>query len=252
MTKTICITSMSQQYYDHVGKACIETFSQFWPRDITLYVYNENIENPKKKSRVEFIPWSVLEADYNKFVSRTENAGAIKFAKKGYSIIHAMKNLRCDRLIWIDADTYTTKPIHPQLISLLNPSDALSSHFGVLHNWPSEQDPDRLSFSCETGFFILNKTHTLFQNFCSRYEQYYQLDLGYALRRFYDGEVYGAVLKEMISNGAKVVELNLDQTTKTPIPRSILGEYLIHMKASAKDNRTNNDILKSLNLKESN
>ena len=160
MTRTICITSMSQKYYDHVGKACIETFSQFWPQDITLYVYNEDIAIPKKTQRVEFIPWSVLSDDYNKFVNRTENEGAIKFAKKGYSIIHAMRNLRCDRLIWIDADTYTTKPIHTQLISLLSPSDVLSSHFGVLHEWPSDQDPNRLSFSCETGFFILNKTHS--------------------------------------------------------------------------------------------
>ena len=248
MTKIACITSMSQEYYDHVGQSCIETFTAFWPDNITLYVYNESIGKPRKKKRVEYMPWECVEQDYNKYAERTENKGAVKFAKKAYPIIHAMKNIDCDRLIWLDADSYTTRPINPQLLSLISPDDVLSTHFGVKHTWPSDSDPNRKSFSCETGFFVLNKKHPMFKDFAKRYEEYYTHDLGYSLRRFYDGEVYGAVVAEMVAKGAKVLDLNPDHEIKSPIPRSVIGEYISHMKAGIKDTMSNDKILNGLKL----
>jgi len=249
MSKIVCITSMSQEYYDHVGMSCIETFIEFWPDNIELYVYNEDIAKPRKKKRVHYVSWDTVSEMHNRYAERTENKGAVKFAKKAYPIIHAMKNIECDRLIWLDADSYSTRKINLQLLELISPIDVLSTHFGVKHHWPSEADPNRMSFSCETGFFMLNKTHPMFSAFANRYEEYYEKDLGYNLRRFYDGEVYGAVVNEMSDAGVKMLDLNPNHEIKSPIPRSVIGEYISHMKAGLKDSMSNEKILENLDLK---
>lgn len=248
MTKYACITSVSQAYYDHCGQACIESFSQHWPDDITLHVYNEDIEKPKKKKHVEYIPWNQL-TEFPEFANRHDNRNVVKFAKKAFSIIHAMENIDCDRLIWLDADTITVRPTNDTFLKLISPDDALSTHFGVKHSWPSDTDPHRLSFSCETGFFIVNKRHPKFPQFANRYKEFYMKDLGLNLRRFYDGEVYGAVVAEFASRGVKMMDLNPDPFIKTPFPHSVLDPYIKHFKAGRKDGVTNDQLLSDLNIK---
>jgi hypothetical protein len=132
------------------------------------------------------------------------------------------------------------------LLNLLSDDEVLSSHYGVKHNWPSETDPDRISFSCETGFFVVNRNHPMFQTMADRYREYYVKDLGALLRRFYDGEVYGAVVAEMEVLGAELMELNPGQKHKTPIPRSIMSPYIKHYKAGAKESYTSESLLEEL------
>lgn len=249
MTKYAAITSVSQDYYDHCGKACIESFSAFWPEDIELYVYNEDMEKPKKKKHVTYVPWSELK-DFPAFAARTENGHVVKFAKKAFSIIHALENIQCDKLIWIDADTVTTREVPKMFLDMIAPDDVLSTHFNVRHPWPSDTDPSRMSISCETGFFIFNKNHPMAGKMAARYKEYYMKDLGYNLRRFYDGEVYGAVAQEMVREGVKMLDLNPDIDIKTPMPRSLIAPYINHMKAGRKDGATNEQLMKSLNLPE--
>lgn len=245
MTKFACITSVSQQYYDHCGQACIESFQAYWPKDIELHIYNEDMARPPKGKRTNYVPWKFLK-DFPEFASRTENGHVIKFAKKAYSIIHAFEYLNVDRIIWLDADTVTTREIPTHFLELISPDDVLSTHFGVKHHWPSDDEPNRQSFSCETGFFIANKRHPMFRQMSARYKQYYNEDLGYNLRRFYDGEVYGAVVAEMQQQGAKLLDLNRDHEIKTPIPRSVIAPYITHFKAGRKDSVTNAELLKNL------
>ena len=239
---------MNQAYYDHCGKAFIETFRMFWPDEIHLYVYNEDMINPKKRKFVSYIDWSELGQDYLDFNSRNENSRVQQFAKKAFPIIHAMENIDCDHLIWIDSDVACTANMHHLILDMLTPKDVLSTHYGVKHPWPTDDEPDRLSFSCETGFFIVNKRHSLFPKMAARYKEYYVKDLGRDLRRFYDGEVYGAVVAEMQQDGAKLMELNDSYDVRTPIPRSVMAPYISHYKAGEKDNHSNESILEALNI----
>jgi len=251
MTHYAVITSLNQEYFDHCGRACLETFSRFWPDDITLHVFNEDMVKPQKYKKVNYINWKVLGAEYTDFVSRTENSKVIQFSKKAFPIIWAFDNIPCDRLIWLDADVATKRDMSVQLLDLLSNPETLSTHYGVKHPWPSEENPDRVSFSCETGFFILNKTHRMFPEFAKIYKKYYTKDLGYNLRRFYDGEVYGAVVAELEEKGAAMFELNPGQKHKTPIPRSVMAPYIQHYKAGAKDGINNETILNSIEEEES-
>jgi hypothetical protein len=246
MKKFACVTSMNQAYYEKCGRACIESYGANWPADIQLYVYNEDMIDPPRHRWVTYMPWD-LGKDYDDFFARTTGSRTLQFAKKAFSVMHAMENLDCDRLIWIDADVMSTYPVNYHLLNLLSDDQVLSAHYGVKHNWPSQTDPDRISFSCETGFFVVNRNHPMFETMAARYREYYTSDLGIHLRRFYDGEVYGSVVAEMESQGAKLMELNPGQQHKTPIPRSVMAPYIKHYKAGAKESYTSESLLKELN-----
>lgn len=235
MNKTYAvITSMDETYFQKCGRACIESFAQ-WPKDVHLYVFDEGIVDPPKRKWVTYLPWSNLGPDFDSFLNRGHGDRTITFAKKAFSILAGLDQIRADRIIWLDADVVTTFAVNTQLLDMITPNHVLSTHFGVVHPWPSEDNPNRMSFSCETGFFILNTKHAKFKTFADRYREYYNSDLGYNLRRFYDGEVYGAVIAELESKGVKMMELNPGQKHRTPIPRSVLAPYIMHYKAGAKD-----------------
>lgn len=229
------ITSMDEAYYQKCGRACIESFGAYWPKDIPLYVFDEGIVDPPKNKWTTYLPWFNLGPEFFEFCKKEYTNRTITFAKKAYSIIAGMQKIDVDRLIWLDADVVTQFSINEQLLDFITPDNVLSTHYGVKHEWPSEDDPNRISFSCETGFFILNRRHKSFKNFVGRYQEYYNTGEGLKLRRFYDGEVYGAVVEEFENKGAAMLELNPGYRHKTPIPRSIMAPYIMHYKAGAKD-----------------
>jgi hypothetical protein len=232
--KYVAITSMNHEYFNHSGRAMIKSFSSRFDEEVPLYIYNEDFHSIKFKN-TKLMGWH-LGDDYEKFQERwVSNSKIQNFAKKAFSIIHAMNNVDCDRLIWFDADIIIDKKIPMQLLELITPIDVLSTHYGVLHEWPSVTDPYRQSFSCETGFFILNKRHKKFTDFRDLYTNMYVNDMHTKIRRFYDGEVYGESARILEESGTKMLDLNPGNIHKTPIPRSILAPYISHHKAGLKD-----------------
>jgi cellulose synthase/poly-beta-1,6-N-acetylglucosamine synthase-like glycosyltransferase len=192
-----------------------------------LYVYNED-NFTIKVDTVTSVGWK-LGTEYEKFQKRHSNERVKVFAKKAFSIIHAMEHLNYDKIIWLDADTIISDDIPMQLIDLISPNDVLSTHFSVWH------EKDKINYhSCETGFFILNKTHPSYQEFCNTYKDIYVNDKTETLRRFYDGEVYGKTVEIMESQGHKMLNLNPNRY-KTPISRSVLAPYITHYKAGLKN-----------------
>lgn len=222
------ITSMNLAYYEKSGKAMISTFLKHWQKDINLFVYNEDDFYITEKP-LTCMGWDLGE-EYNKFQERHSNTRVKTFSKKGFSIIHAMENIDCDRLIWIDADTVIKEPLSQQVMEKIFSPKLLSVHFSVWHT-----KNDTLYHSCETGFFVLNKTHKGYSDFCQTYKDIYVNDKDSDLRRFYDGEVYGKTVELMSEKKFKMLNLNPKQH-KTPIPRSILSPYIEHHKAGLKDN----------------
>lgn len=242
------ITSMDNAYYNKVGRACIESFGAHWPKDIMLHVYDEGIVDAPKRKWIEYRAWDELGENFKNFCQRDINSRIQTFAKKAFSVIAGLRTIDVDRLIWLDADVITTYSINPQLLDMITPESVLSTHYGVQHEWPSDEDPERISFSCETGFFVVNRRHPQFESFVNRYEQYYMDNIGENLRRFYDGEVYGAVVREFEINGSKMMELNPGLKHKTPIPRSIMAPYIMHYKAGAKDPYDSQQLLEKHNI----
>lgn len=231
--KYAAITSMDINYFNHCGKSMLYSYKRHWSGLVPLFLYNEDNFHHKVKT-IRNLGWD-LGSEYEDFQERhKDNKKITTFSKKGFSIIHAMENLNCDKLIWLDADVIiqTTPPI--MFFDLIAPDDVLSTHFSVWHKWPSDDEPNREMHSCETGFFILNKKHPLFEEFLQTYKDIYVNDKSDVLRRFYDGEVYGKTVEIMQEKGAKMMNLNPGKH-KTPIPRSVMAPYINHYKAGLKD-----------------
>jgi len=220
-------TSMDRKYYDHCGKAMLESFRLNYPK-MEINLYNEGGFKPEI-DKCNLMGWN-LGLAYLDFVKRhSKNKKVVTFAKKGFSIIDAMNNIECDRLVWLDADSIIRMPIHSQLINLMCPSDTLSAHFKVRHV------KNEITYtSCETGFFILNTTHPNFDDFKNIYTNIYHKDESSNLRRFYDGEVYGETVVRLEDKGIKMMDLN-PGPHKTPISRSLIAPYFQHFKAGLKD-----------------
>ena len=215
------ITSMNEKYYHKCGKNMLDSCSKNL-KEFSLYVYNEDF-NPEHN--VILMDWNLGE-EYNKFNQRWPKKSAVsKFGKKGFSIIHAMNNIDCDFLIWLDADCVVEQPITQEFLETLVSDKFLSSHFSVYH----EANGKRYH-SCETGFFILNKNHKKFDKFKEIYTSIYVNDDSKNLRRFYDGEVYGETVNRL--DGPCMNNLNPGQH-KTPMPRSVLKGYVSHYKGKS-------------------
>lgn len=240
MKEYAAITSMDQTYYNKCGKLMLLSYKRHCEKLFPLYVYNEDDFDIPIKG-ISCLGWN-LSKEFQKFQKRHKNNKVRTFSKKGFSVIDAMQNLKCDRLIWFDADILFRASIPMPLLDLMSPEDTLSTHFSVWHNWPSKEDPNRLAHSCETGFFIINKNHPGFREFMDTYTDIYYHDKTKNLRRFYDGEVYGKTVEAMQVKGYRTINLNPGEH-KTPIPRSVLAPYLQHYKGGAKDSmiQQNND-----------
>jgi hypothetical protein len=223
----VAFTSMDEKYYNHCGKAMLQSYKANLSDLMPMYVYNEDDFQIKVKT-VMCKGWN-LGKKYKEFQDRHNNERTKTFAKKGFSIIDATNSIDADRLVWFDADTIIKSRPPLQLFELIAPDDVLSTHFSVWHNHEG-----KTYHSCETGFFILNKQHPGFNDFKRTYADIYYNDKTEGLRRFYDGEVYGKTVELMEAQGHKMLNLNPNRY-KTPISRSVVAPYITHFKAGVKE-----------------
>lgn len=234
--KIALMTSFNQAYYDSYGKYLVNSFIKYWPKEVTLHVYNEDMDFITKASNIKPMGFN-LGKNYEEFVTRPHKPRIKIFAKKAFSWLHACKNIDADRIIWIDSDCQTIKTVPLSFLESIVPDDKLTAHMGIWY-WDKKTRDGIVKLTdpiyCpETGFNVINKNHALFKDFIECYENYYMSDKGTELRRFYDNDVFGAVVKSLPEK--YFVELNPD-SHKTPMRRTILGEYFEHYKGKVKKN----------------
>ena len=225
----VFFTSMDKKYYDHCGKLMIESFEKNLSQH-KLHVYNENFV---PNNNVILMDWN-LGAEYQMFCQKWPAKSTVaKFAKKGFSVIHAMNNIDCDFLIWLDADTIVKETFDKKLYDIILNEKNISTHLSVWHEYNGKE-----YHSCETGFFVLNKNHKNFKKFKNEYTKIYVNEDTDNLRRFYDGDVYGEVVNRL--GNKHMNNLNPSSKYKTPMKRSVLKDYLSHYKGKSTKNQTFN------------
>jgi hypothetical protein len=89
----------------------------------------------------------------------------------------------------------------------------------------------------ETGFYITNTRHYYFEDFVNRYREYYVRGYGAELRRFYDGDVFGAVVNEFQKHGNIFNDLG-NRKHNTIFKHTVLAEYMTHYKGKVKKSDT--------------
>jgi len=223
------ITSFNQKYYDILGKDSVESFLNLWPKEIPITCYVEEFEiTDFHDNRLIQVGFEQLSPAFKTF-SETQKSKTVKFAKKAFSIIHAMEHIDTDVLIWVDADTITIDKIPLDFLKSLI-GDKLSCHLGVRYTeleGNSKFKPGDF-YCCETGFFMLNKNHRDFEKFKNRYTEIYNMVNVPHLRRFFDGDVYGSVINELI-DPKDYNDINLENI-RTCFDKSVLGQYINHYK----------------------
>jgi hypothetical protein len=233
------ITSFNKTYYNNIGKDCVDTWLEYWPRELSLTCYVEEFsldDNP----RIKQIDFSQLGKDYETF-QHTKSIGGQerKFAKKAFSFIHSLHNSVADRIIWLDADVISTAKFPMDILKSILSDDVLSTHMGVTYHETKSGIAGRW-FVPETGFFAVNTRHEKFETFKKLYTERYTSHNKEGLRRFFDNDVYGWAIEE---TNAKCLDLcaKFKKPYKTPIKHTVLGPYMHHYKAKSKKDYASGD-----------
>lgn len=225
------ITSFNQLYYDLIGKDCVSSFLKHWPAELSLTCYVEEFRMPEH-DRIRQIDFSKLDPDYKRYqLEPGLNQSMKKFAKKAYSVMHAMHHSTAEWIVWLDADVITTQSLPIELLQRVLRPGHLAAYMGVKYNTDKSGKISGDWLIPETGFFAVNPHHEDFDTFRAEYCRRYR-ERDYAdLRRFYDNDVFGAAL--LTVPDAQVFDLceQFGKSYKTPLRHTILGDHLIHYKA---------------------
>jgi len=224
------ITSMNQRYYDLIGKDCVESFLKHWPQSLKLTVYVEEMALADN-DRIKQISFTELEEDYVAFQEDPNcNQSEKKFAKKAYSIMHAMNNSKSDWIVWLDADVVSIADIPEGLWKALLDPQHLSLYMGVTYT-SDKSGNQGLWLVPETGVFAVNTRHPGFEKLRDEYCRRYRERDRSGLRRFYDNDVLGVAVQAVPEATHRDICAGFLKPYKTPLPHTVLGEYLIHYKA---------------------
>jgi hypothetical protein len=224
------ITSFDKRYYDLIGKDCVSSFLKFWDPQFSLTCYTEGFKlDPHERiKQINFdqevdVEYARLQADTNYGVQ------VKKFSKKAFSVIHAMYHSTADWVLWLDADVVSTQSVPAFLIADCMRDEDLSMYMGVTYTTDKSGNPGSWLVP-ETGVFAVNTRHAKFETFRNEYRRRYVERDHADLRRFYDNDVFGAAINLV---DAPVYDLceGFAKPYKTPLPHTVLGEYLIHYKA---------------------
>lgn len=158
MSLTVC-TGWSPAGYREYGMRFAETFDRYWPKDVELVVYGEELCTlPRGSFRllseipgcVEFIerhkadplkngrapPPGVMWKASELAAGYSFKWDAVKFSRQGFIPLDAMDHCTTDFLCWLDADVVTFKPVPPKAIEQLLPWGISIAYLGREPKWP--------------------------------------------------------------------------------------------------------------------
>jgi hypothetical protein len=127
------VTSFSPEGYQLYGRRMLETFDQFWPKAVTLYVYYEGEKPSDASPRAEWLP---LDADEDRAAFMATHADhptdynlqPVKFSHKVFAVTSAPRDT--DWLIWLDGDIETTSFITHRFLNAILPDDIVAAYMG--------------------------------------------------------------------------------------------------------------------------
>ncbi len=233
------ITTYNKKYYDICGKKMIESFIEYWPKDVHLYCYYQEQEPEIFADNVHYVDLYAENPALKKFVDANKDdivkcgmidgsynfqRDGVKFSHKVFAQTHSIRRTTADVLLYLDADTYTHTTPNLDYIDSILPEDHLCTYFG------------RPKLYDETGFYMHNAKH------------YKAVVWSEALEKIYtSGELWTYPLQvdcyTMYAGRQKFIEepqLDLVEHhgklgKKHPFVNSPLGEFLDHLKGDRKE-----------------
>jgi hypothetical protein len=252
MVKFLCVTSMTDDHVSDIGKYMINSWQQFWPSNSKLIVYAENFSS-NNTDNINFLDWNeYCLTPWTNFTKKENDINSIRFAKKGYAFLDAMKRFKNNGtyIVWLDADLLFKKHVPENIITSLISDNKLISLFDLYYRlnpqYTNEQyiNPNR-KFAAESGFVLLNTNHQMYDTYINNYEMLYNSEIkDQTLTSWYDGEVVLSAAKDFLNYVEDLSLLRYTNKTQTPLNRCRLTEYMTHVKGKVKKTMKNSDFEK--------
>jgi hypothetical protein len=262
------ITSYKPGTWEQYSRKGIESMAQHFPEEIDIVVY---AEEPKPECRYDRIQWIDLNtaeprlfnfknkhkndpvangelqeipggvrrpAELQQKGGRDKNKGsylwaAVRFANKVFCVVNGVRNSKdYDYVVWIDADTFTFRPVPLSFFEKLLPQDTMVTYLGREN--PKLNDGGKYP---ECGFVGYNMRHPEIHNFVDDWENLYVTDDVFKLLEWHDSYVFWHLTKKYRQE--KNIQVNdigywIGVKGHHVFVNSELGLYMDHMKGKRK------------------
>jgi len=195
------ITSYKPGTWNEYAKRAVDSVLEHWPADTDVAVYheaqaqdifdhprvqwldahevqpalldfkNKHKDDPIANGEIEEIPNGVRRPGPMP-TKGSFQWNAVRFANKVFCVTHAVKSSPgYDYIIWLDADTYSFRPMPKDFLEQLLPGDTMLTYLG-------RQNPDLKDGGKdpECGFVGYNLNHPEIQNYNNEWENMYVTD----------------------------------------------------------------------------
>jgi uncharacterized Rossmann fold enzyme len=242
------ITCFGPGGWEKYARKFVSTFVEFWPKDVQLAVYYHDVDLSKisdiqhdpRISYVDLVQNDTELGDFRKKCTTPNTKGqspegynfrydALKFAHKVFAISHRTAELHEQNykgwLLWLDADTFTTKEVDHDWLKSLLPAEADIVHL-----------PRAMVPYSETSFVGFNLNRAKAKIFLADLRNLYVDGELFNYREWHDGWLFSRLLYIHNYNGVAVHSLTpkgyqgLEAFDNSPT-----GERMVHLKGARKD-----------------
>ena len=263
------ITSYKPGTWDKYAGRCVQSVLDNWP-EIDVAVYHEGPceETNKSHPRLKWIDLHAEQPALIAFKGRHKNdpvangeleeiAGgvrrpaefngsdknkgtylfdAVRFSNKVFCVVDAVRTSvgkDCDYVVWLDADTYSFRPMPRDFLESLLPADCMLTYLGREN--PAKNDGGKYP---ECGFVGYNLRHPQIENFVNDWEKIYTTDAVFKLLEWHDSYVFWHLSKiYQQQHNIKVNDIGYRKGVKGHhvFINSELGLYMDHFKGKRKN-----------------
>lgn len=240
------VTSFSQDGFYKYAKNMLESVADKWHPSLKLIAYyhdcdKETVGAMPRAKNIEYRNLNLVQdmlnyRDRMKVHDGTEGGNvpynwrldAIKWCHKVYAMTDLAfemmeKEAQAGWLIWLDADTVTTKLLKPDSFTNILPSQAELVYLG-------RKDVDY----SETSFLAFNLNYESPGFMLGDLRGCYDIGEVTSYREWHDGFIIERLLKIYIAHGMKVHNLTPNVSGLAAFANSELSEYMVHYKGNRK------------------
>ena len=242
------VTSFSADGFERYARKMLFSVIENWKDDLKLIAYyhdftDDLVEQLPKSDKIEYRNLDNIQdmKNYKQFMKLHDGTeggkipynwrmDAIKWCNKVYALTDLSleigeKETRGGWLIWLDADTVTTKPLSKERVLRLFKKGAELVHLG-------RKDIDY----SETSFIAFNLDYQSPHYLLADLRGCYDIGEVTAYREWHDGFIFERLLKIYVAHGLRVQNLSQGAEGLAAFAQSPLSQYMIHYKGNLKNN----------------
>lgn len=197
MDEIVFITTFSQEHIRLYGERFVSTFNKY-NNHLKLYVYAENFKEHDLPGNFVFLDFEQTIPQHRNFLNHINYkkinldpksinrlSKALRWSYKSFAIIHALENIKCKYLVWIDADVETIGYLDQTNIDKIARGKLITVYpqnlKGELH--------------IESGLVIFNQMHPSIVKIIDHYKKGYHEEEILKLNKPWDGFWLGKYCK---------------------------------------------------------